>query len=211
MQELYKLVSFLLFLSFIWLFNNVTVWNWFSMLVESIIWMIIVIMLMISRSFLKFVIFSSHCIVFCFTFHLKHVNKMCLINIWSLLHLHIIIATSSTHLSCRNWLKSIFLMHSCISNALWDFAWSLCRCRCWWVISDVKYQKWAALNLFLQTTLYICLICFCMSISHVIISVRWCLISDRDNSYTLSIILFAASFLSTSAYSVIQCNFSVTS
>ncbi len=45
MQELYELVSFLLLLSFIWLFNDVTVWNWFNMLVENIIWMIIVITL----------------------------------------------------------------------------------------------------------------------------------------------------------------------
>ncbi len=129
MQELYKLVSSLLSLSFIWFFNDIIIWNWFSMLVESIIWMIIVITLMILRSFLKFVMFSLHCIIFHSIFHLKHVNKMCLINIWSLLHLHIIIATSSTHLSCRNWLKSIFLMRSCVNNALWDFAWFLCSYR----------------------------------------------------------------------------------
>ncbi len=129
MQELYKLVSSLLSLSFIWFFNDIIIWNWFSMLVESIIWMIIVITLMILRSFLKFVMFSLHCIIFHSIFHLKHVNKMCLINIWFLLHLHIIIATSSTHLSCRNWLKSIFLMRSCVNNALWDFAWFLCSYR----------------------------------------------------------------------------------
>ncbi len=202
MQELYELVSFLLSLSFIWFFNDVTVWNWFSMSVKSIIQMIIVITLMISRSFLKFMMFSLHCIVFHSIFHLEHVNKMCLINIWSLLHLHIVIMISSTHLSCRNWLKSIFLMRSCVNSALWDFAWSLCRCKCWWIISDVKYWKWAALNLFLQTTLHVCLICFCMSVNYVIISVRWCLISDRNNSCASSIILSAASFSSTSACSV---------
>ncbi len=202
MQELYELVSFLLSLSFIWFFNDVTVWNWFSMSVKSIIQMIIVITLMISRSFLKFMMFSLHCIVFHSIFHLEHVNKMCLINIWSLLHLHIVIMISSTHLSCRNWLKSIFLMRSCVNSALWDFAWSLCRCKCWWIISDVKYWKWAALNLFLQTILHVCLICFCMSVNYVIISVRWCLISDRNNSCASSIILSAASFSSTSVCSV---------
>ncbi len=131
MWELYELISFLLLLSFIWLLDDITVWNWCSMLIENIIQMIIIIMLMISRNFLKFMMFSLHCIIFCSIFHLKHVNKMCLINIWSLLHLHIIVATSSTRLSCRNWLKSIFLMHSCINNALWDFAWFLCKRRCW--------------------------------------------------------------------------------
>ena len=211
MQELYESVSLLFSFSFIWFFNNVTAWNWFSMLVESIIWMIVVAALTISKSFLKFVMFSSCCITFHSTFHLKHVNKMCLIDIWSLLHLHVIIAISSTHLSYKNWLKSIFLVHSCINNALWDFAWSLCRCKCWWVISDVRYWKWAALNLSLQTILYVYLICFCMSISCIIISVHWCLISDRDNSYASSVILSAASFSSTSACSVTQCNFSVTS
>ena len=112
MQELYELASSLLSLSFIWFFDDVTVWNWFSMLVESIIWMIAVVTLMISRSFLKFVMFSLHCIIFRSIFHLEHVNKMCLINIWSLLHLHIVVMTLNTHLSCRNWLKSIFLMHN---------------------------------------------------------------------------------------------------
>ncbi len=174
MQELYESVSFLFSLSFIWLFNDVTAWNWFSMLIENIIQMIIVTALMISKSFLKFVMFSSYCIAFHSTFHLKHVNKMCLINIQSLLHLHVIIATSSTCLLCKNWLKSIFLMHSCINNALWDFAWSLCKHRCWWIIFDVRYWKWTALNFSLQTILHVCLICFCMSISHVIISMHWC-------------------------------------
>ena len=168
-------------------------------------------MLMISRSFLKFVMFSLHCIIFHSIFHLKHVNRTCLINIWSLSHLHIVVITSSTHLSCRNWLKSIFLMHNCISNMLWNFAWFLCRCRCWWVIFDVRYQKWVALNLFLQTILYVCLIYFCMSVSCVIISMRWCSISNKDNLYASSIILSAASFSSTSAYSVTQYNFSVIS
>jgi len=64
--------------------------------------MIIIITLMISKSFLKFVMFFFHCIAFHSTFHLKHVNKMCLINIQSLLHLHVIIIISSTHLSCKN-------------------------------------------------------------------------------------------------------------
>ncbi len=81
MQELYEFIYFLFLLSFIWLFNDVTAWNWFSMLVESIIWMIIIIALMISNNFLKFVMFSFHCIAFYSTFHLKHVNKMCLIDI----------------------------------------------------------------------------------------------------------------------------------
>ncbi len=194
-----------------WFFNDITAWNWFSMLIESIIWMIIIAVLTISKNFLKFVMFFFHCIAFHSTFYLKHVNRMCLIDIWSLLHLHIIIATSSTHLSCRNWLKSIFLMCSCVNNALWDFAWLLCKRRCWWVISDVRYWKWAVLNLFLQTTFHVYLICFCMSISHVIISVRWCLINNKDNSYALLIILSAASFSSTFACFVTQCNFSVTS
>ncbi len=211
MQELYESVSSLFSLSFIWFFNDVTAWNWFSMLIESIIQMIIIAALMISKSFLKFVMFFFHCIAFHSTFHLKHVNRMCLIDIWSLSHSHVVITISSTHLSCRNWLKSIFLMCNCVNNALWDFAWSLCRCRCWWVIFNVRYWKWAALNFSLQTILHVCLICFCMSISCIIISVRWCLINNRDNSCTSSIILFTASFLSTSACSVTQCNFSVTS
>ncbi len=138
------------------------------MLIESIIWMIIIAALMISKSFLKFVMFSSYCIAFHFTFHLRHVNKMCLIDIWSLLHLHIIIAILSIHLSCKNWLKSIFLMHNCINNALWDFAWFLCSHRCWCVIFDIRYQKWAVLNLSFQTILHVCLIYFCMSISFII-------------------------------------------
>jgi len=210
MQELYELISFLLFLSFIWLFNDVTVWNWFSMLVKNIIWMITVIMLMISRSFLKFMMFSLHCIIFRSIFHLKHVNRTCLINIQSLSHLHIAIATSNTRFSCRNWLKSIFLMHNCINNALWDFAWFLCRCKCWWIIFDVKYWKWAVLNFSLQTILHVYLIYFCMSVSCIIISMCWCLINDRDNLCTSLIILSAALFSSTSAYFIIQCNFSVT-
>ncbi len=171
MRKLYKFISFLFFLSFIWFFDDITAWNWFNMLIENIIWIIIIAALIISKSFLKFVMFSSHCIAFHSTFHLKHVNKMCLINIQSLLHLHIIIATSSTHLSCRNWLKSIFLMRSCVNNALWDFAWFLCSHRCWCVIFDVRYWKWAALNLFFQTILHVYLICFCLSISLVITSV----------------------------------------
>ena len=141
MQELYESVSSLFSFSFIWFFNDITAWNWFSMLVESIIWMIIVAALMIFKSFLKSVIFSSYCIAFHSTFHLRHVNKMCLINIQFLSYLHIIIATLSTHLSCKNWLKTIFLMRSCINNALWDFAWFLCSHRCWCIISDVRYQK----------------------------------------------------------------------
>ncbi len=211
MQKLYESVSLLFSLSFIWLFNDVTAWNWFSMLIESIIWMIIIVALMISKSFLKFVMFSSHCIAFHSTFHLRHVNRTCLIDIQSLSHSHVVVATSNTCLSCKNWLKSIFLMRSCVNNALWNFAWFLCSRRCRCVISDVRYWKWAALNFSFQTILHVCLICFCMSFSLIIISVRWCLISDRDNSCTLSIILSAASFSSTSAYSVTQCNFSVIS
>ncbi len=130
MWKLYEFISFLFFLSFIWFFDDVTAWNWFSMLVESIIWMIIIIALMISKSFLKFMMFSSHCIAFHSTFHLRHVNRMCLIDIQSLSHLHVIITTLSTHLSCKNWLKSIFLVRSCINSALWDFAWFLCKCKC---------------------------------------------------------------------------------
>ncbi len=172
MQELYESISLLFLLSFIWLFDDVTAWNWFSMLIENIIQMIVIIVLMVSKSFLKFVMFSSHYIAFHSTFHLKHVNKMCLINIQSLLHLHVIITISNTHLSYRNWLKSIFLMRSCINNALWDFAWFLCSCRCWCVISDVRYQKWVALNFFFQTILHVYLICFCMSISLIITSMH---------------------------------------
>ncbi len=172
MQELYESVSFLFLLSFIWFFNDITAWNWFSMLIKSIIWMIINVTLIISKSFLKFVMFFSHCIAFHSTFHLKHVNKMCLINIWSLSHLHVVVTISSTHLSCRNWLKSIFLMHNYINNALWDFAWFLCNHRCWCVIFDVRYQKWAALNFFFQTILHVCLIYFCMSVNLIITSVH---------------------------------------
>ena len=139
MRELYESVSSLFSLSFIWFFNDVTAWNWFSMLVESIIWMIIIAALMISKSFLKFMMFSSYCIAFHSTFHLRHVNRTCLIDIWSLSHLHVIIVTSSIHLSCKNWLKSIFLMCSCVNNALWDFAWFLCSHKCQYVIFDVKY------------------------------------------------------------------------
>ncbi len=172
MQELYKFVSSLFLLSFIWLFDDITAWNWFSMLIKSIIWMIVITALTIFKSFLKFMMFSFYCIAFHSTFHLRHVNKTCLINIWSLSHLHIIIAILNIYLSCRNWLKLIFLMRSCVNNALWDFAWFLCRCRCWWVISDVRYWKWAALNFSLQTTLHVYLICFCMSVSCVIISMH---------------------------------------
>jgi len=117
---------------------------------------------------------------------------------------------SSTCLSCRNWLKSIFLMHSCINNALWDFAWFLCSFRCWCVIFDVRYWKWAALNFFFQTILHVYLICFCMSVNLVITSMRWCSVSNKDKSCTSLIILFIASFLSTSSCLVTQCNFSVT-
>jgi len=64
--------------------------------------MIIIAALMISKSFLKFLMFSSHCIAFHFTFHLKHVNKMCLIDIQSLSHLHVVVMILNTRLSCRN-------------------------------------------------------------------------------------------------------------
>ncbi len=211
MQELYELISSLFFLTFIWFFDNVTAWNWFSMLIESIIQMIIIAALMISKSFLKFMMFSSHCIAFHSIFHLKHVNKMCLIDIWSLLHSHVIIATSSTHLSCRNWLKSIFLMHNCINNALWDFAWFLCSRRCQYVIFNVKYWKWAALNFSFQTILHVYLIYFCMSINLVITSMHWCSVINRNKSCASSIILFITSFSSISACFIIQCNFSMTS
>ncbi len=199
MQELYKFINFLFFLSFIWFFNNITAWNWFSMLIESIIWMIIVAALMIFKSFFKFMMFSFYCIAFHSTFYLKHVNKICLINIWSLSHLHIIIMILNTRLSCRNWLKSIFLMHSCVNNALWDFAWFLCNHRCWCVISNVRYWKWAALNFSFQTILHVCLICFYMSINLVITSVHWCSVNNKDKSCASLIILFITSFSSTSA------------
>jgi len=64
--------------------------------------MIVVTALMISKSFLKFVMFSSHCIAFRSTFHLRHVNKTCLIDIQSLSHSHVIIVTLNTRLSCKN-------------------------------------------------------------------------------------------------------------
>ncbi len=211
MQELYESVSSLFSFSFIWFFNDITAWNWFSMLVENIIQMIIIAALMIFKSFLKFMMFSSHCIAFHSTFHLRHVNKTCLINIWSLSHLHIIVTILSTHFSCRNWLKSIFLMHSCVNNALWDFAWFLCSRKCWCVIFDVKYQKWAALNFSFQTTLHVYLIYFCMSINLVITSMRWCSVNNKDKSCASSIILFITSFSSTSACLITQCNFNVTS
>ncbi len=210
MQELYELVSSSFFSSFIWLFNDITAWNWFSMIVESIIWIVAVIMLAISKSIFKFVMFFFHCIDLLSVFHLKHVNRTCLINIWSSLHLHVVVVTLNTRLLCRNLLKSIFSIRSCVSNALWDFTWSLCRYRCWWVTSDVRYWKWAALNFSFQTILYVCLICFCMSISRVAIFVRWCSISNSDSLCTSSVILSVASFSSTFAYLVTQCNFSVT-
>ncbi len=166
---------------------------------------------MISRSFLKFMMFSLHCIIFHSIFHLEHVNRTCLIDIWSLSYSHIIIAILNIHLSWRNWLKSIFLMHSCVNNALWDFAWFLCSCRCWCVIFDVRYWKWAALNFSFQTILHVYLICFCMSISLVITSVHWCSVSNKDKSCASSVILFITSFSSTSACFITQCNFSVTS
>ncbi len=172
MQELYELVSSLLSLSFIWFFNDVTVWNWFSMLVKNIIWMIAVVTLLISKSFLKFMMFFSCCIIFRSAFHLRHVNKMCLIDIWFLSYSHVIVMISNTHLSCKNWLKSIFLMCSCVNNALWNFVWFLCSCRCWCVIFNVKYWKWAALNFSFQIILHVYLICFCMSINLVITSVH---------------------------------------
>ncbi len=199
MQELYESVSSLFFFFFIWFFDDITAWNWFSMFIESIIWMIAIAALMISKSFLKFVMFSFHCIAFHSTFHLKHVNKMCLINIWSLLHLHIVIATSSTRLSCRNWLKSIFLIRSCVNNALWDFAWFLYSCKYRCVIFDVRYWKWAALNFSFQTILHVYLIYFCISVNLVITSVCWCSVSDKDKSFASSVILFITSFSSTSA------------
>ncbi len=76
----------------------------------------------------------------------------------------------------------------------------MCSCRCQCVISDVRYQKWAALNLSFQTILHVYLICFCMSISLVITSVHWCSVSNRDKLCASSIILFIASFLSTSFF-----------
>ncbi len=155
--------------------------------------------------------FSLHCIIFRSIFYLEHVNRMCLIDIQFLSHSHVVVTTLSTHLSCRNWLKSIFLMCNCISNALWDFAQLLCSCRCWCIISDVRYWKWAALNLSFQTILHVYLICFCMSVNLIITSMHWCSINNRDKSYALSIILFIASFSSTSACLITQCSFSMTS
>jgi len=67
------------------------------------------------------------------------------------------------------------------------------------------------LNLSFQTNLHVYLICFCMSVSLIITSVRWCSVSNKDKSCASLIILFIASFLSTSACFVTQCNFSVTS
>ncbi len=128
-----------------------------------------------------------------------------------MLHLHIIIATLNIHLSCKNWLKSIFLMHSCVNNVLWNFAWFLCSYKCRCIIFDVRYWKWVMLNFSFQTILHVYLICFCMSVSFVITSVHWCSISNKDKLYASSIILFIALFSSTSAYLVTQCNFSMTS
>ncbi len=139
MQELYELVSSSFFSSFIWFFDDITAWNWLSMIIENIIWIIAVIMLAISKSIFKFMMFFFYCIDLLSVFHLKHVNRTCLINIWSSLHLHIVIVISNTRLSCRNLLKSIFLIHSCVNNALWDFTWSLCKCRFWWITFDVRY------------------------------------------------------------------------
>ncbi len=159
-------------------------------------------MLLIFKSFLKFMMFSLHCIIFHSIFHFKHVNRMCLINIQSLSYLHVIVATSSTYLLYKNWLKSIFLMCSCVNNALWDFAWFLCSHKCWCVIFDVRYWKWAVLNLSFQTILHVCLICFCMSVNLIITSMHWCSVSNKDKSCVSSIILFITSFSSTSAYFV---------
>jgi len=124
---------------------------------------------------------------------------------------HVIVATLNTHHSCRNWLKSIFSVHSCVNNALWDFAQFLCSHKCWCIISDVRYQKWAALNLFFQIILHVYLICFCMNVNLVITSVHWCSVSNRDKSCASLIILFIASFSSISACFVTQYSFSVTS
>ncbi len=181
------------------------------MLIESIIQMTVVAALMISKSFLKFVMFSSHCIAFHSTFHLKHVNKTCLINIWFLLHLHVVIATLSTRLLCRNWLKLIFLMRSCINNALWDFAWFLCSCKCRCIIFDVRYWKWAALNFSFQTILHVYLIYFCMSVNFVVTSMHWYSVNNKDKSCASLIILFIVSFSSTFACLITQCNFSMIS
>ncbi len=172
MQELYEFISSSFFSSFIWFFDDVTAWNWFSMIVEIIIWIIAVIMLAISKSIFKFMMFFFHCIDLLSIFHLKHVNKTCLIDIQSLLHLHVVIVTLSTHLLCRNLLKSIFSICSCVSNALWNFTQSLYRCRCWWVTSDIKYWKWTALDFSLQITLHVYLIYFYMSVSYIIIFVH---------------------------------------
>ncbi len=102
-------------------------------------------------------------------------------------------------------------MRSCVNNALWDFTWFLCSHKYWCVIFDVRYWKWAALNFSFQTILHVCLICFCISVNLIITLVHWCSVSNKDKSCASSIILFIASFSSTSACLITQCNFSVTS
>ena len=87
----------------------------------------------------------------------------------------------------------------------------MCSCRCWCVIFDVRYWKWAALNFSFQTILHVCLIYFCISINLIITSMRWCSISNKDKLYASLIILFITSFLSTSACLATQYSFSMTS
>jgi len=72
------------------------------MLIKSIMRIVVVAMLAIFKSSLKFVIFFFRCIVFCFFFNLEYISSTYFIVMRLRLHSHVVVTTSNTCFLYKN-------------------------------------------------------------------------------------------------------------
>ena len=122
------------------IFENSMNWNWRSNSIDKIMRNVVVTFAIVLNSILKSMILILVCIRALFSLHWKQTSSTCFIVIRSMSHWHVVVVTSSTRLSHKNWLNLIFSILNWTRSALCVLSRSMCSRRCLWVTLNVKLR-----------------------------------------------------------------------
>ena len=122
------------------IFENSMNWNWRSNSIDWIMRNVVVTFAIVLNSILKSMILILVCIRALFSLHWEQISNTYFIVIRSMSHRHVVIVTSSTRLSHKNWLNSIFSILNWTKSALCVLNRSMCSRKCLWITLNVKLR-----------------------------------------------------------------------
>ena len=122
------------------IFESSMNWNWRSNSIDRIMRNVVVTSTIVLNSTLKSMMLILVCIRALFSFHWEQTSSTCFIVIRSMSYWHVVVVTSSTRLSHKNWLNFIFSVLNWTRSALCVLSRSMCNRKCLWVTLNVKLR-----------------------------------------------------------------------